>query len=144
LRRIQGQAESITDMKQIKLTYHIDFDKLIQRPVEEWVDSYRQTKRCLPSVEVGKTVAYYSVKSIDPYNGWDNSQDMFDSLEEGTIEVLSRRNKRKEKIKQVIQDLQEELIKLENLGDAVKVKLYEEIIKETTEKEKDRLLSQLK
>jgi len=131
-------------MKQIKLTYHIYFDKLIQRPVEEWVDSYRQTKRCLPRVEVGKTVAYYPEYSEDPYNGYDNSQDMFDSLEEGIIEVLSRRNKRKEEIKQVIQKKQEELIKLENLGDTVTVKLYEEIIKETTEKEKDRLLSQLK
>ena len=130
-------------MEQIKLTYHIYFDKLIQRPVEECVDSYRKTKRYLPSVEVGKTVAYYSVHSED-YNGYDNSQDMFDSLEEVTNEVLSRRNERKEKIKQEIQDLQVELIKLENLGDTVKVKLYEEIIKETTEKEKDRLLSQLK
>ena len=131
-------------MKQIKLTYHIDFDKLIQRPVEEYVDSYRQTKRCLPSVIVGETVAYYPVNSKDPYNGYDNSQDMFDSVVEGTNEVLSRRNKRKEEIKQVIQKKQEELIKLENLGDTVKVKLYEEIIKETAEKEKDRLLSQLK
>ena len=131
-------------MKQIKLTYHIYFDKLIQRPVEEWVDSYRQTKRCLPSVIVGETVAYYTVNSKYPYNGYDNSQDMFDSVVEGTNEVLSRRNKRKEEIKQEIQDLQEELIKLENLGDTVTVKLYEEIIKETTEKEKDRLLSQLK
>ena len=133
---------SIIDMSETNLVFHIYNNQIIQRPVQSRHVTGQKWNRYLPDVSVGRSVAFYKVASEDPYNGRSIEKDIFDNLEDAIKEVTQRKEEDRERLKSEIKDLQEELKNLD--VKEIEIKLYEDILKETANKEIRRLCKENK
>ena len=120
-------------MSEKNLVFHVFGYDIIQRPVDSYRDFIGRQVRTLPQIQVGKTVSYYGHQHTEYGRCIEN--DIFETADEA-LEVAKTR------LAKEIQSLQERLAECEN--HEIKIKLYEDILKETATKEINRLAKENK
>ncbi len=122
-------------MSEKNLVFHVFGFNIIQRPVHSYLDGRAGKLRRLPQIQVGETVSYYGHSHTE--YGRCIEDDIFDTVDEALEVAKTRLEHEKLSLAEKIQYLQEKLAECEN--HEIKIKLYEDILKETATKEINRL-----
>jgi hypothetical protein len=127
-------------MSEKNLVFHVFGFDIIQRPVDSYRTDVGGQAKTLPLIQVGKTVSYYGHHHIE--YGRCIEDDIFETAEEALEVAKTRLENEKLSLGEKIQYLQEKLAECEN--HEIKIKLYEDILKETATKEIKRLAKENK
>jgi hypothetical protein len=122
-------------MSETNLVFHVFGFNIIQRPVRSYASDIWGQARNLPQIQVGKTIGYYG--HLHTEYGRCIEDDIFDTVDEALEVAKTRLEHEKLSLAEKIQYLQEKLAECEN--QEIKIKLYEDILKETSIKEMKRL-----